>query len=578
MIYYVKNGGNDLNSGISDAEAWANHPFSVNWSGIENVLSSEDTVLMKCGDIWEVSNPEQALLTCAINRVTTANYGTGDLPKLKILTESNYPVIYADGKSELIFDGLHIEHHDKTFNSNENRCGILLDGTTNPCHDVAIKNCKIKNIPYQAVRALKNCYNIFIGNVDSVITATENNFSNELSDFGYAGIGIEGSNPLTGETNVKIIHNYIHDSSRLLSGNECYGIYLSETVESYSLPNICDVSFNYVKNILTWEAIDTHGGYNLNFKGNKIYGFGSRGFTVGRGDNINIESNIIIQPVSGLVSGNEESFIKVISETDANDGVTIKNNECYHDAIPLVSKFSGIQIYNATNILISGNEIKDLGAGGKSGISLTLISGSSIIDKNFIRNCGYSLYLSGADIVGTIMLANNIFSSYDKSAIYINGALNALAELLIYNNALYITEYVFVVYANNGLSGTLRIKNNTIGVKQPYTCQYIYILGSIDGVFECDYNSYFNGTGFYISGGSKNLAEWKSLGHDVNSPNDTISLNPDFTNTGLNYELETDFVTLESSPCRLAGMDVTLTDDYSGNPVNTPPDIGAFQS
>ena len=32
--YYVKNGGNDSNTGLDDANAWANHPWMSTWQGV----------------------------------------------------------------------------------------------------------------------------------------------------------------------------------------------------------------------------------------------------------------------------------------------------------------------------------------------------------------------------------------------------------------------------------------------------------------------------------------------------------------------------------------------------------------
>jgi len=46
--YYVKNGGNDSNSGLDDANAWAHHPWMSNWTG-HVTLGPGDFVFLKRG-------------------------------------------------------------------------------------------------------------------------------------------------------------------------------------------------------------------------------------------------------------------------------------------------------------------------------------------------------------------------------------------------------------------------------------------------------------------------------------------------------------------------------------------------
>lgn len=62
--YYVKNGGSDSNSGLSDDQAWAHHPWMTGWGG--NVtLRAGDNVYMKRNGSWSISSPSTNFLTVA---------------------------------------------------------------------------------------------------------------------------------------------------------------------------------------------------------------------------------------------------------------------------------------------------------------------------------------------------------------------------------------------------------------------------------------------------------------------------------------------------------------------------------
>ena len=180
--YYVKNTGNDSNSGLSDAQAWAHHPWMSTWTG-SVVLKPGDKVYMKRGNTWTIASPSTHYMTVAQsgtagNYITTTAYGTGPDPIINISTATNDSVIYADAKSYLTFDNLHILHIIVVHMMGlvviiRVEAGIYLDGYTNPCHDITITNCEFNNIPHACVLGNLNCYNITIGDVNATSTATD---------------------------------------------------------------------------------------------------------------------------------------------------------------------------------------------------------------------------------------------------------------------------------------------------------------------------------------------------------------------------------------------------------------------
>src|SRR4030042_6951513 len=83
--YYVKNGGNDSASGLSDAEAWAT---------LSKVQRSRfnpgDSILLKCGSTWHERLEFPSSGTPGKN-ILFSSYGTGEQPRMMRL--------YISGKS-----------------------------------------------------------------------------------------------------------------------------------------------------------------------------------------------------------------------------------------------------------------------------------------------------------------------------------------------------------------------------------------------------------------------------------------------------------------------------------------------
>jgi len=134
--YYVRNSGNDSNSGLSDALALAHHPWMSSFQG-SVVLKPGDVVYMNRGDLWTIADPSSAFMTVKQNGsqgspITTTCYGSGAKPRLNISTNSAQQVIFGSAKSFISFDNLDISHYDDALIAWNNYTGIDI---YNSCHD-----------------------------------------------------------------------------------------------------------------------------------------------------------------------------------------------------------------------------------------------------------------------------------------------------------------------------------------------------------------------------------------------------------------------------------------------------------
>lgn len=82
-VYYVKNGGNDLASGTSEAEAWATIS-KVNYEKGAGTFVAGDFILFNRGDTWREASLDFTNINGTLgNPITIGSYGTGYKPILK---------------------------------------------------------------------------------------------------------------------------------------------------------------------------------------------------------------------------------------------------------------------------------------------------------------------------------------------------------------------------------------------------------------------------------------------------------------------------------------------------------------
>lgn len=229
----------------------------------------------------------------------------------------------------------------------------------------------------------------------------------------------------------------------------------------------------------------------------------------------------------------------------------------------------------------------------------TVTLDSTIIRNNYIHDIATisggtedpvseSIYIShqgtttGSVITG-LWIYNNIIINPSSSGIELENARNAY----IFNNT-FVSGNTGVPLATGAVDGlkilgavtdTVHIKNNLFYGLQDHTINAnSYLLNvsttisSLDDV-DIDYNLYYHldaetkmaaysGTAYYTT----TWSDYKTAtDQDANSP---TPADPNLTAT---YELNT------GSPAINTGVDVGLTVDYAGNPIDATPDIGAYE-
>lgn len=147
--YYVKNGGNDNASGLSDAEAWAT------LSKVQNSrFNPGDSVLLKCGSTWNerLDFPSSGSANADI---LLSSYGTGDQPKMMrlfisgkeyitisniyMLAERDYEALRVDNCNDIIIEGITVDGQ-KIMDRTTSRIS-----TFNYSYNITVRNSTIKD-------------------------------------------------------------------------------------------------------------------------------------------------------------------------------------------------------------------------------------------------------------------------------------------------------------------------------------------------------------------------------------------------------------------------------------------------
>jgi hypothetical protein len=612
--YYVKNGGNDSNSGLDDANAWAHHPWMSTWTG-SLVLIPGDIVYMKRGDTWSIATPLAPYITIGQSGstgkpITTTWYGdSGNKPLIQITGDYPYSVIQGYGKSYITFDHLDIKHFSSMRDLYNYQNGIKFgkDISNNVPHDWIITNCDIHNIPRSGIYGNDDSYNIIIGNTYTTSCATVLSYSNQIYDCGYAGIELCGRDFITNRSNWDVYYNYIHDIDFGGGIRDAYGInFDTQTVglgQGYSTgwPHYATARFNRVEDVPGHTGVDCHGGRNIYFQDNYIYNclHGIKSQAADRSyaetailDSAYIERNTVEN--SGNSDLDHYVFIYVVAEN-----VLYRATNCYvNDNILFYTSrpsseisAAGIEIYNIDGITIEGNKIFNGPLGSSSGGILLYSSGKNkvknvIIKRNWIYNWdkGINLYTNSLD--GDIEFFNNLIYSHHRPFVVEGGTISN--NIIVNNNTIlaastapqpYVVDFVGSGAVTISSGASLVIRNNIFGFESPAS-NGIYILApnAIIGTLSIDYNLYWNSTlanSFYFKGSYQNWTDWNKHGYDTHS---LFNTDPLFINKSESYSKDLDFVLQNNSPAINKGTNLSeITHDYFDNTRDATPDIGAYE-
>ena len=533
MNYYISNSGNDSNSGISQATAWAT------LSKVNNsAFVAGDNVLFKRGDIWR----EQLIIPSSgtsSNPIIFEAYGAGNDP---IISAFDLVTIFIKESTNVWKTTVNTQPTVVYFDANR---GKLIGSTS----------C---NNPYEWYWSNNTLYIYAPDDIDPTIT--------------YTSIEVAARDTCL-TTNNKIFINVRYINFQ--GGNSIpeamveIGGWITGIVEGIIISN-CKVEKG------TQNAVRIRGGESA--------------------VSVIIDNCIIINNGNdGIAVYDEFIFGQISNSIISNNGLEGERNDWAASGI--IGSLGNFDIYNnkvQNNQVITAGTGSDQSHGIYIKPTSTLvnihdniISGhlngrgiKSMGSATIYRNEIYDNYIDGigfldngnldivANIYSNIIYDNNILEGY-SAGINIFNLDAGKVDVTIHNNTIYKNS------KGNGreinmfdTKGNISIKNNIIwsvgnGV--------MFKIDAQSGTILSDYNLFWTESGLvniiYDENYELQLDAWRGYGFDQNG----ININPDFIEPGVNFKIQS------GSPAINIGVDVGLTSDYLGNPIVGLPDIGAYE-
>jgi hypothetical protein len=530
--YYLSNEGNDENSGVSPDEAWQTID-QLN----DVVLGPGDVVHFRAGDTWrgpmltvnqsgELGNP-----------ILFTSYGEGEKPRLLgSLRESLWIRTENSNIWESAGEYSATSRAAQIFLRSVE--GNIIWGDFTFSDDMSDLNGNLKWL-----FANNKVYVYYSGDLNEdfeyveipqLANAVQINHQDYLAfrnlEIAYTTLsGIRDAYPPLNQKGLEVRNSHIHHIG-YKGSDAAYGIYVSHSDAYYGYNEIHDCG----RRSLSLSILDG------NFGNGKM-------------------SNVVIENNHFHHGWHTTGLDMIIGSGDRVDSVVVRNN--FFEGSLAIDLSNGLNAENSNHIFISNK------AGGTEGDSA---------------------------YIGNVYIYNNIFTHLHGKAI----AFEWVEDTYIYNNTFYglnptIPNYQSVISLSR-TSRNIDIKNNIIYNNDPRNTgrglNNIFIASDAfyEGI-ELDYNLYFTsdpGTS-HITFGESNVGgpsvspdqyhmdDWDSYrqAHPEFDANSMVQENPGFLNPDAN-----DFSLLESSPARGRGVAVDwIREDYNGNAINSPPDLGAVQ-
>ncbi|OGO00872.1 MAG: hypothetical protein A2Y58_01375 [Chloroflexi bacterium RBG_13_51_52] len=207
--YYVKNGGNDSASGLSDAEAWATL-YKVQISN----FNPGDSVLLKCGSTW-YEKLEFPSIGSPGNYILFSSYGEGNQPRMMRL--------YLNRKSYLTISNIYMlgDHYYAA-------CFI------NNCHDITVDGITADG------QKLMDCLKLSLFQIDR-------------------------------SYNITIKNSTIKDSGNLIGTTKGGGLFVYQDCHDILIEN--NTSYNHAEHCIQVcnNYNDPYQDYNITIRGNTCY-------------------------------------------------------------------------------------------------------------------------------------------------------------------------------------------------------------------------------------------------------------------------------------------------------------------
>jgi hypothetical protein len=257
----------------------------------------------------------------------------------------------------------------------------------------------------------------------------------------------------------------------------------------------------------------------------------------------------------------------------AGDNAIIQHNTIYSNG----SQNSSHNMYlMGDNSLVENNTFKDA-----ANIGFRYEGSNMIFRYNFLKanhKHNLSFWNDFPDVMSNNKVYYNIFvvkkltdaSSLTSMAIFVGKSSNAgnFDGIELYNNSIYAADDDA---GGIWLSGcdNINLKNNIVRIGNAY----LIYKDNHTIKLTSDYNilSITEKLPLYKGDSDINFPDWQSLGQDQHS----FITNPMFVSAA--PEIDADFALEANSPAIRAGINLSLTKDYKGNPVPDMPDIGALQ-
>jgi len=257
--------------------------------------------------------------------------------------------------------------------------------------------------------------------------------------------------------------------------------------------------------------------------------------------------DVILKYCIGSNSASSHGFYLDGAEENGTDRPIVEHSSSYNNYHCGI-QINGNGVYQVTNPIIRYNQMYDNTTDGL----LDMSSSDGIYCYNLI----WGNYNKGLSL------------SYDPAEDATHQVPSSGAK--VYNNTIIVESGdswgVFI----SGYSENSLIKNNIIhfsGTEQIIRVTSTAVSTTIDE--NCYYSTDYTSAFYWVSSWYSTFAAWQAASsQDAHS----IAADPLFVDAaGGDFRLQS------SSPCINAGIDVCLTNDYSGNQLGKVPDIGAYE-
>ncbi len=332
--------------------------------------------------------------------------------------------------------------------SSEIAISAIGSSAGSPLTELSISNCTIPSF---------GMYGIYMRYVDQF------KISNcHISNIYYGGIGGESV------SNGVISDNYI---SHIVATPNAYGIIMSRISSDVGelTTNPCSsnvlITGNYVQEVDSWEAIDTHAGHNIQVIGNTIYSC-FRGIAIGDcpdhlgdptyGPKDCIVSNNTID--SGLTNGSAKFGINVNGAssavgvpTDLAEGCVVSDNTVRGYGNSTSADTPALFFESTTSLVVSGNTIIEPGG---IGIGLYVNNYGADVSGNTIQD-PWSATLQAV----AIKVTSDYNSGFVGNNSYVRGTKSATHVLEV---GLYVADF-----AHNSITVTVDYSDATTDLYDP---------------------------------------------------------------------------------------------------------------